>query len=73
MAMTHQQTNRTKLATAGDQLAKGFDSLTLDPSPRLRQARKRRRSYRTMEQAWQEVGKALAEAIRLVGKTVNRT
>lgn len=72
MAMTDRQTNRAKLATAGDQLAKGFDSLSLDPSPSLRQARNRPRSHRTMERAWRDVGRALAEAIQSVGKTVNR-
>lgn len=48
------------------QLARGFDSLTLDPSPRLRKKREQVQRSMTVQQAWKTVGSAIAEAIRLV-------
>jgi hypothetical protein len=47
-------------------LDKGFDSLTLDPSPHLRQVRRSlaARNSTTFEQAWRDVGRAIADAMR---------
>ena len=70
MATTQHQRNpdqerRTSLVGAMD---KGFDRLSLDPSPHLRQVRRtlEARNSTTFEQAWRDVGEAIAQAIRLI-------
>lgn len=65
MAMTTKKTPRT---TLGSRLNKGFDSLTLDPSPRLHQARLEmsRAHPLTMADVWTTVARALAEAVKVV-------
>lgn len=45
-------------------LMKGFDSLTLDPSPSLKELRKEIESSNTVAEAWIATGKALADAMR---------
>ena len=52
-------------------LTAGFDSLTLDPSPRLRRTRDRmgRESQATIGSAWRYTGKALATAMISVSRT----
>jgi hypothetical protein len=72
MAMTGRQTRPKKPLALGDQLLRGFDGLTLDPSPRLRRARSRLRTSGTFERAWRDVGKAIAEAVRSVGETISQ-
>jgi hypothetical protein len=52
-------------------LADGFDSLTLDPSPRLRRTRQQmaRQSHSTMGNAWKNTGQALVAAMISVSRT----
>ena len=52
-------------------LLEGFDSLTLDPSPRLRRVREEmsRPPEAAIENAWKSVGEAMTEAIRSIGRT----
>lgn len=52
-------------------LLEGFDSLTLDPSPRLRRVREEmsRTPEAGIESAWKAVGEAMTEAMRSIGKT----
>jgi hypothetical protein len=52
-------------------LTAGFDSLTLDPSPRLRRTRERvaRESQATIGSAWKYTGQALAAAMISVSRT----
>lgn len=52
-------------------LLEGFDSLTLDPSPRLRRLRMEmsRPPEAGLESAWKTVGEAMAEAVRSLGRT----
>jgi hypothetical protein len=51
-------------------LARGFASLTLDPSPHLRRSRRQAQKSSTLEQAWKDVGRAISEAIGLVANTI---
>jgi hypothetical protein len=55
-------------------LMAGFDSLTLDPSPRLRQTRLRmaREGSATMGEAWKSTGQALVAAMISVSRTLAR-
>jgi hypothetical protein len=53
MATTeHQTTSPHKRSSALARLDRGFDSLTLDPSPHLRQSRKLLQVSNTPESAW---------------------
>lgn len=65
MTRTHQKETPSLLAT----LADGYRSLTLDPSPRLRQIREQmsRPPEEAIADAWKMVGRALRNAMRTVG------
>jgi hypothetical protein len=57
---------------------KGFDYLTLDPSPRLRKIREEQRKRsadptEVVRQAWLSVGAALAEAFRMTREARSRS
>jgi hypothetical protein len=64
MTGTHQKERPSPLAT----LADGYRSLTLDPSPRLRQIREQmsRPPEEAIENAWKMVGRALLKAMRMI-------
>jgi hypothetical protein len=47
-------------------LTSGFDRLTLDPSARLRATRQRLENYDPIQEAWEDVGQAMNEAIQSV-------
>ena len=51
-------------------LSKGFNSLSLDPSSRLRARRHDHRRQDPTAEAWQETAEALAEAVRMVGRNI---
>jgi hypothetical protein len=55
-----------KTSRLWSRLSAGYDSLTLDPSPTLRQMQQdlSRPSDRTIRSAWTSVGSALAAAMR---------
>jgi hypothetical protein len=65
MAGTQQ---REKPAGTWRTLLGGYDSLTLDPSPRLRRVREEmsRPPEEAMQSAWKMVGRALLEAMRTI-------
>lgn len=50
-------------------LAKGFDSLRLDPSPRLRSLRIEISHRNTVAEAWTQTGQVLAEAMASTKKS----
>jgi hypothetical protein len=55
---------------------RGFDYLTLDPSPRLRKMREEQRKRtadptEVVRQAWLSVGAAIAEAFRVTRETTS--
>jgi hypothetical protein len=55
---------------------KGFDYLTLDPSPRLRKMREEQAKRTTdptevVRQAWLSVGAAIAESFRTIRETTS--
>lgn len=45
-------------------LIKGFDSLTLDPSPRLRALRSEIQDRDVVAEAWMQTGRVIASAMR---------
>jgi hypothetical protein len=69
MAGTHEKPTPDHLTT----LLEGYRSLTLDPSPRLRQIREgmSRPPEAAIENAWQMVGKAILRAMRSVAQTTD--
>jgi hypothetical protein len=69
MATTQRPTRSPKPPTPADRLMKGFDSLTLDPSPRLRTARKQLLQHDPLREAWTVVRRSIAEAVRAVQTT----
>jgi hypothetical protein len=57
-------------------IARGFDYLTLDPSPRLRKFREEQEAKsanpaQLLKEAWESVGAALHEAIRMTRERIN--
>jgi len=52
-----------------DRLTGGFATLTLDPSPRLREARKNRKNRQPVTEAWKAVGQALFRAMMSMQNT----
>jgi hypothetical protein len=74
MATTERPRHLAKPASAAQRAMRGFDYLTLDPSPRLRKLREEQ-SKRTADptevvrQAWLSVGAAIAEAFRVTRET----
>jgi hypothetical protein len=74
MATTQRPPRPEKPPTAAERIMKGFDYLTLDPSPRLRKMRDEQKK-RTVDptevvrQAWLSVGAAMAEAFRIIRET----
>jgi hypothetical protein len=70
MATTQRPTKADQPTRDRTPLQKGFDYLTLDPSPRLRKMREDRRQRDPFAEAWKSVGEAIAEAIRIVAKKV---
>jgi hypothetical protein len=76
MATTQRRQRPEERPAGGERIAKGFDYLTLDPSPRLRKMRKDQARGMTdpaevVRRAWQSVGTAIAEAIRTTRETSN--
>ncbi len=76
MAMLQNRTHPDKMPTARGQLRKGFEYLTLDPSPRLRRLREEQRTRlsnpnEVVMRAWLRVGVALKEALRTTRKDTN--
>jgi hypothetical protein len=47
-------------------LTRGFDYLTLDPGPRLREFRNRQAQSDPFTDAWTIVGKAMREALKMI-------
>jgi hypothetical protein len=45
---------------------RGFRSMTLDPSPRLRHLRKQGKSHRPMAEAWTVTSRSMAEAAHIL-------
>ena len=70
MATTQRPQRAEKPAEDRTPLARGFDYLTLDPSPRLRKMREERRQRDPFAEAWKSVGEAIAEAIRIVATKI---
>jgi hypothetical protein len=73
MATTRDRTTRDReTSRPRSRLVTGFDSLTLDPSPRLRRARDElaRSSEAGIAEVWKSVGRALAEAMTSVSRTL---
>lgn len=60
----------TRTPKAASNLAKGFDSLTLDPSPRLRRARQTAAKHNPMAQAWIIVGRAMFKSVKSVREVI---
>lgn len=65
-------TARTRAVSRWPDLLTGFDSLTLDPSPRLRRARQNLTGQHQdpVAAAWRDVGRALADAMISAGRTL---
>lgn len=77
MATTQHRQRPAKPPAAGQRIAKGFDYLTLDPSPRLRKMRLEQEKTmadpaQVVRQAWQRVGEAMATALRITRDTVSK-
>ena len=70
MATTQRPTKADQPTKDRTPLQKGFDYLTLDPSPRLRKMREERRQSDPLTDGWKSVGEAIAEAIRIVARKV---
>ncbi len=69
--MTTTRGLRAGRATGGKRrLARGFGSLTLDPSPRLHATREKLSRQDPVQEAWDIVGSAMTQAMRSVGKTI---
>jgi hypothetical protein len=71
MATTQRRPRQEKPPTAGQQIVKGFDYLTLDPSPRLRRMREELGKStpdpaEVVRKAWLTVGAAITEALRII-------
>lgn len=64
--------SRKKIYRRRSRLMSGYDSLTLDPSPRLRNLREEtfRPSEAAMENAWKGVGSALLSAMRTASQAL---
>jgi hypothetical protein len=61
---------------AKQRVARGFDYLTLDPSPHLRRIREERQLRASdpamiVKQAWLKVGAAITEALQLMSQRSN--
>ena len=56
--------------TVFELLDRGFDSLTLNPAPRLRATRQRLENQDPIREAWKDVGRAMTDAIRSVGSLI---
>jgi hypothetical protein len=74
MATTQHRPRPKKPPAAGERILKGFDYLTLDPSPRLRRTREEQEKRTTdptevVRQAWLKVGAAIAQAFRITRET----
>jgi hypothetical protein len=76
MATIQQRSRPEKPATPRRQIVKGFSYLTLDPAPRLRRMREEQQKM-TMEptevvrRAWESVGAAITEALRVTSTRAN--
>jgi len=66
------ETKTPKTARRKPRLVTGFDSLTLDPSPRLRRVREEmtQEEPTSLEEAWRSVGRAFVTAISDIGHTI---
>lgn len=76
MATTRRRPHLEEPQSAGERAMKGFDYLTLDPSPRLRKMREEQRKRtadptEVVRQAWLSVGAAIAEAFRITRETTS--
>jgi hypothetical protein len=54
--------------TTVDRLGTGFSYLTLNPAPRLREVRERLGRHDAFTEAWRTVGRAIREALEIVGQ-----
>lgn len=63
---------KTPKARRKSRLATDFDSLTLDPSPRLSRLREEMAQEKpaSLEEAWKSVARAFATAISDIGHTI---
>jgi hypothetical protein len=76
METTQRWPHPEKPPSAEKRLLKGFDYLTLDPSPRLRKVRQEQRKRtadptEVIRQAWLNVGAAITEAFRMTRETTS--
>jgi hypothetical protein len=64
--------DREKVSRRRSRLTTGYDSLTLDPSPRLRRLRREvfPPSETGIENAWKSVGSAMSQAMRTVARAL---
>lgn len=58
----------TKQGPLARRLVRGFDGLTLDPSPRLRATRIRLKRQDLVRLVWRESYQAVTQTIRLLGR-----
>jgi hypothetical protein len=69
MATTQRRPRPEKPPAVRERMTRGFDYLTLDPSPRLRKLRdeqgEKPEPAEVIRQAWQSVGAAIAKAFRI--------
>lgn len=59
-------THRAPAPTMGGRLTSGFDSLTLNPAPRLHEARQRLGQRNPVREAWKITVRAVVEAVQEV-------
>ena len=66
------ETKTPKAARRKSRLVTGFDSLTLDPSPRLKRVREEmtQEEPASLEEAWRSVARAFVTAISDIGHTI---
>jgi hypothetical protein len=70
MVTTQRRLGPEMKSTAGERIMRGFDYLTLDPSPRLRKMREEQQKaakdpVQVIREAWLSVGAAIREALHL--------
>jgi hypothetical protein len=76
MATTQRQLNPKSKPTVEGRMTKGFDYLTLDPSPRLRKMREAqekaaRDPAEVIREAWLTVGTAIREALQVARSKIS--
>jgi hypothetical protein len=76
MATIQRRPAPEKRPIQGRRIAKGFGYLTLDPSPKLRKMREEQQKMtadptESIRRAWQSVGAAISEALRVTSTRAN--